>query len=106
MIFLYFALNPDIFFKYCDFLEKFILPFFFVPTRYKHILRVGPSPMPFLNFIFHFFTPKTSNFHVVYGAFIFRLPYIYFNMPFLLIRMAYPAFLKILTAFWMLEIHA
>ena len=73
MIFLYFALNPDIFFKYCDFLEKFILPFFFVPRRYKHILRVAPSPMPFLNFIFHFFTPKTSNLHVVYGAFIFKI---------------------------------
>ena len=59
--------------QYCDFLEKFILPFFFVPTRYKHILRVAPSPMPFLNFIFHFFTQKTSNLHVVYGAFIFKI---------------------------------
>ena len=35
-----------------------------------------------------------------------KLPYIYFSTPFLLIRMAYPAFLKTLNAFWMLEIHA
>ena len=46
MIFLYLAVNLDILFKKCDFLEKFILPFFFeqgsIRTEYREIRSVSP----------------------------------------------------------------
>ena len=61
---------------------------------------------PFWILFFIFLLQKRLICMLFMGLLSSKLPYIYFNMPFLLIRMAYPAFLKILNAFWMLEIHA
>ena len=53
-----------------------------------------PHPMPFLNFVWHFLSPKTLNLLTVYGGFIFKLPETCQNMPFFVYNKLIPCLSK------------
>ena len=53
-----------------------------------------PHPMPFLNFVWHFLSPKTLNLLTVYGGFIFKLPETCQNMPFFVYTKLIPCLSK------------